>query len=138
MPNAIVYPKLTEPQRGQPLNAEWGREVVRAIKSITPISGQNTEVHRTQSGTIIRAKESGRVVNSQKATFSDPIPCKITGGDAINGYTVALHENGILQPATGEGILYVMQFNNLTFIPIGTVILGWPRAMNIVGGTEQA
>ena len=49
----IVYPNLKRPEPGQPVKASWGDSVIAAIKSITPVSGKNVRLTRTNTGTII-------------------------------------------------------------------------------------
>lgn len=49
----ILYQNLRRPEAGQPLKVSWGNSVVDSIKSITPISGKNVRLTRTDHGTII-------------------------------------------------------------------------------------
>ena len=124
--NAIVYPKLREPVKGQKLDAEWGREVVQAIKSITPISGKNIEIHRTQSGSIIRASGEGR---RGKATSHESIwVCLITGGDPLTGYS-ALAYTSMTNLRKDDGTIGVpttifpCEIGLDAYMPSGTIVL---------------
>jgi hypothetical protein len=141
--NAIVYPKLREPVKGQKLDAEWGREVVQAIKSITPISGKNIEIHRTQSGSIIRASGEGR---RGKASIRESgiCICYIIGGTSLTGYNAMayssmseLRDDG--SHADGEPVtIYPCEIGLDGHLPVGTVVLCHKILCRVTGGIENA
>lgn len=50
---AIVYPNLKEPTKGTPIDADWGKEVVKAIKSLSPVAGNGIMIDHGPNGTKI-------------------------------------------------------------------------------------
>ena len=135
----IKYTSLKKPSKGDKLDPNWGRAVVDAINSITPISGKNIRMNRTIHGNVIESTAySGASPSVDGGGEYFPVPCKIVGGNAINGYDVIVYENGVLLPETGTGTLFTMQFNTNTTIPTGTIVQGYTTKAFIIGGTEQS
>jgi hypothetical protein len=69
----ILYQNLRRPEAGQPLKVSWGNSVVDSIKSITPISGKNVRLTRTDHGTIIDVDLDAAKKGASKST-SETVP----------------------------------------------------------------
>lgn len=132
----VIYPRLSRPEPGQPLKISWGNSVVDAIRSLTPISGKNVRVTRNSNGTVIDV-DADVIKRAAMDSGLAPVPCRIEGGDALQGYDVTVFADGLLLPPTGTGTLMVMQFNTETFMPEGTVVMAYPSKNMIIGGSEQ-
>lgn len=134
----LVYKNLREPDPNRPVSVKWGRDVVDATKAYRPIAGKGIRLTTTNHGTIIDCVAvGGRGGASASDVDLAPIPCRVTGGSALEGYDVDLYADGLALPKTGTGTLMVMQFNTNTNLPVGTVIMGYQIRSFVVGGTEQ-
>jgi hypothetical protein len=63
----------------------------------------------------------------------DAVPCKITGGNSTDGYTVTIYADGRSQPATGTGTLDVLELLWQDEIPVGTWVIGHESTVQITG-----
>lgn len=66
----------------------------------------------------------------------DVIICKITGGNAKNGFSVSLFPNGKDQPSTGNGLLFAAELAINAELPTGSWVLGHKHMISITGGNE--
>jgi hypothetical protein len=72
---------------------------------------------------------SGEITN---IINSANIPLRITGGGPGN-YTVGVYANGKDQPATGTGILQILQINFADIVSAGTWVIGQTSVLTIDG-----
>lgn len=57
---------LKTPQAGRPVSANWGRDVVRAIRAATPIETPGARVERTPNGTAIVVDRARKTVGAEE------------------------------------------------------------------------
>ncbi len=62
--------------------------------------------------------------------------CRVTGGTITNGYNVSVYGDGINEPITESGILFVPELALNSEIPSGSLILGHRTFLKITGGNE--
>ena len=63
-------------------------------------------------------------------------PCKITGGNSLMGYNVDLYANGRFKPATGTGILHLLEVAAMSNLPVGSWVVGWNVQQALTGGND--
>ena len=121
-----------EPQADTPIPADWGRDVVRCLRSLRSKPGPGITLNRTPEGTTISSKGSGPV----QAAEGGPVACKVTGGNSLDGYYVDLYPNGPHNSASGSGQLRLLEIAGVSTLPVGAWVLGWPVIITVTGGSE--
>ena len=126
------------PVSGQPVSPDWGREVVDALRSLRPASGPGVRITQTPEGTTISAVETSIKVAKEPDPVmgGGPIPCRVTGGNSVEGYSVNLYENGLNNPASGTRILRLLEIAAVSTLPEGAWVLGHPNVITVMGGSE--
>ena len=64
------YPR--EPKSGEPLSADWGRDVIRTMRRITPLAGVNCRVSETPYGTFINPRAASITGGSAASSLPQP------------------------------------------------------------------
>ncbi len=77
----------------------------------------------------------GRAVAAAEAENNGGVVlAKITGGDALTGYTVELYGHGRFKPPTGEGVLFATEIAAGAQVPAGTFCLAHFSQFSVAGG----
>jgi len=71
---------LREPQKGHPITADWGREVVKAVRGNVVIGGQGIRVTAGPNGVIISAVPGGtRATRAAGTAYPRPFDIRVEG-----------------------------------------------------------
>lgn len=119
---------LQPPIKGDRPRVEWGAGVVEAIKVGRVTGGGGIIVAEDMAGTSIRAKKNWPEVRKDDNCAR---PCKITGGNALDGYAVDIYANGISETKTDTGTLYILEISATATLAAGSWVLGWPQLISI-------
>ena len=66
------------------------------------------------------------------------IPAKVVSGDGLNGYVCDLYENGLTNPVTGRGIVYLANGNSTIYtLPVNTVLYVQSVPIAIMGSDNE-
>lgn len=126
-----------EPQADTPIPADWGRDVVRCLRSLRSKPGPGITLNRTPEGTTISSKASGPGPGPGPEALARACPAMITGGSATAGYTITLYADGLTKGATGTGIFFTPEAasDSTVDLPEGTAVIAHPIDTIITGGT---
>lgn len=73
-------------------------------------------------------------LRSVSAVPNNPVPCLVKGGSSLSGYTVDVYADGISEPKTGVGVLFILEISGISAISTGSWVMGLPSAMAVTGG----
>lgn len=90
-----------EPSIGDKISASWMRELVRYVRSITPMPGKNTRTRRTPTGTFIDALPGGKGGDGERnPLFAIGATDNPDAGEPVEG-----GEEGETEPDKVKGIV---------------------------------
>lgn len=108
---------------GTGIRASWGNDIVDQIRRLHIIPGNGIKISTTSKGTRIDLDLPQESSSSSGVAISDVIPCIVTGGSALSGYSVYLYAKGFGESSTGYGTLFIPELATHTDIPYSTSIL---------------
>lgn len=91
------------------------------------------------SSTIIDQAPSNRVnttrMESKSTTAGTLVPAKITGGNGLTGYLCNIFENGLSEPPTSKGTVFLANGASTIFVlPPGSIIFVQRYPVTVHGG----
>ena len=104
--------------------SDWVRKTLRKRKIL---AGRGIAVQQMESGVVVSVIGQFGGVSGAGGTGS--YPCITTGAYSGGKVPVDVYKNGLDQPKTGTGDLYVMQLHISSDIPIGTKMMGFDTSL---------
>lgn len=122
------------PVEGKPVSQDWGKRVTDAVNSGRVGGGVGTTTESSKLGTYVSHKGRRKPTDDLQVFTSGVVPCKTTGGNAADGFTVEIYGNGKVAAKTGVGTLYITEINAGAEVKVGSWFLGFAGVSVITGG----
>lgn len=112
-------------------NAPQAKSMMNALTGLVEDGGRVGQIHSDRKVftplTVASKKES-------PAPAPQAVLAKVTGGNSVTGYTLALYPNGMYSDNSGEGIAYVTESNlQLNSITVGAWVIVQKMMISVVG-----
>ena len=132
--------EIQAPQRDDPISADWGRRMTEAVNSARVGGGDGTITESSKLGTYVSPSRRRNVDESYTINVSgSSVIAKVTGGDAVSGYTLACYPN--YPDVTTEAFSAVAFIPSISlggyvvpYVPDGTYIIAHYMALTAIGG----
>lgn len=115
--------RIYSPAGGDRIRAKWASDIVDQMRRLNIIPGNGIRKTVTSKGVRLDIDIPPDQGGGGAAVPSDVIPCLVTGGSALEGYSVALYAKGFGESSTGTGTLWCPEVSTHTTLPTGTSIL---------------
>lgn len=124
---------ITPPTQRNPARGSFFEKITKNANSQRITGGKDILVTQTASGVTISSKAKPI---AGTANVASGLPCKITGGNSLSGYTVDVYAAGRNNSRTGTAKLYLLEIASTYTLPVGSWVIGFTAVGGIVGGTE--
>ena len=128
---------INPPSKRNPARGKFFVDLAKSSNAGRITGGPGILVSQTGSGVTISAKTTATTSKSEVASEAQvAVPCKITGGNSVQGYTVKVYANGKDEASTDTGILSLLEVNCTSDLPSGSWVIGFATNLTLTGGTE--
>lgn len=84
-------------------------------KTISTLKKAEQVINRLDESADFKHKQSANNVDLSLGYNYKIVPCKVVSGDGLNGYTCDIYENGLTNPATKQGIVFLANGNSTIY-----------------------
>ncbi len=106
--------------------SKYTQWVYNKFIGLTPLQGAGMLITKKTNGYLFEVDRSNA---GGGAGGTGSYPCITTGAYSGGKVPVDVYKNGLDQPKTGTGDLYVMQLHISSDIPIGTKMMGFDTSL---------
>ena len=126
----------TSPAAGQSKAPVWSNTWEKSPFNKGVVMDWKTGKLRTPLFEGDEEEEKKTTTTTVNSGLDSAVPCQITGGNSLEGYTVNVYARGKDEAVTDVGTLSLLEVSCTSSLPEGAWVMGHPATLALTGGTE--